>query len=277
MRWPNSHWLQKNHPDLHKSFLLPFSTIAAIPIWAVYVFGLMGCVVESIPEPPAKVTERLIPLLEDPEPDTRRTAALSLGKIGDPQCIPALVSALSDPDDQVRQWSAWALGTMSDSLSEQALMALVQRLTDPSESVKQAVVLALGRTTIPEDLLQVLTEAYDISTMTTQRTIIQTLSHFEFPFSYSLYLKALQSPDPMTRQAAIAGLGELGNRRGLPILRTHLLQDTSVGVRSEAAFRLGKLGSSADVAALKQAMETDSTPNVHFWASWALDQIVQHT
>jgi HEAT repeat protein len=237
----------------------------------------MGCIIESTPEPPEKVTEQLILLLEDPQPDSRRTAALSLGKIGDPQSMTALVSALSDPDDEVRQWSAWALGMMSPSLSEQALVGLVQRLTDSSDLVKQAVVLALGRTTIPEELMHVLTEAYTISTITTQRTIIQTLSHFEFPFSYSLFLQALQSPDPLTRQAAIAGLAELGDHRGLPILRTHLLQDKSVGVRSEAAFRLGKLGSRADVPALRQAMETDPTPNVHFWASWALAQIIQDT
>jgi HEAT repeat protein len=236
-----------------------------------------GCVIESIPVSPEKVTERLIPLLEDPQPDTRRTAALSLGKIGDPQSIPALVSALSDPDDEVREWSAWALGTMADSLSEHALVALVQCITDPSDSVKQAVVLALGRTTIPEELMQVLTEAYSISTIPTQRTIIQALSHFEFPSSYALFLQALQSPDHLTRQSAIAGLGELGDPRGLPILRTHLLQDKNVGVRSEAAFRLGKLGSSADVRALRQAMETDPTPTVHFWASWALGQIGQDT
>jgi HEAT repeat protein len=232
---------------------------------------------ESTSEPPEKVTERLVPLLEDSHPDTRRTAALSLGKIGNSQGIPALVSALADPDDQVRQWSAWGLGMMSDSLSEQAKVALIQRLTDPSDSVKQSVVLALGRTTIPEEFIQVLTEAYTISTIDTQRTIIQALSHFEFPFSYSLYLQALQSLDSFTRQTAIAGLGELGDQRALPILRTHLLEDTSVGVRSEAAFRLGKLGGSADAPALKQAMETDPTPNVHLWASWALAQIDQDT
>ena len=237
----------------------------------------MGCVIESIPESPEKVTDRLIPLLKDSQPDTRRTAALSLGKIGDPQSIPALVSALSDPDDEVRQWSAWALGTMSDSLSEQALVTLVQHLTDPSDTVKQAVVVALGRTTISEELMKVLPEAYTISTIATQRTIIRALSHFEFPFSYSLFLQALQSSDPLTRQAAIAGLSELGDRRGLPVLRTHLLKDTSVGVRSEAAFRLGKLGSSTDVPALREAMEADPTPNVHFWASWAIAHIGQDT
>ena len=193
-----------------------------------------------------------------------------LEKLAIHKSIPALVAALSDPDDKVREWSAWALGTMADSLSEQALVALVRRITDPSDSVKKAVVVALGRTTIPEELMQVLTEAYTISTIPTQRTIIQALSHFEFPSSYALFLQALQSPDHLTRQSAIAGLGELGDRRGLSILRTHLLQDTNVGVRSEAAFRLGKLGSSADVHALRQAMDTDPTPTVHFWASWAL-------
>lgn len=244
---------------------------------AICFFGLIGCVIESPPEPPETVTERLIPLLTDTQPDTRRTAALSLGKIGDPQSIPALVLALSDPDDQVRQSSAWALGTMGESLSDQSLVALVQHLMDPSDSVRKSVVLALGRTAAHEELLQVLTEAYAISTIDTQRTIIQSLAHFEFPFSYSMYLQALESPDSLTRQSAIAGLGELGDPRGLPFLRIHLLQDPSVGVRSEAAFRLGKLGTSADVVTLKQAMETDPTPNVHFWASWALAQIGPNT
>lgn len=212
-------------------------------------------------------------LLRDPQPDTRRTAALSLGKISNPQSISALVGALSDPDEEVRQWSAWALGNLEDSLPEEALVSLVQHVADPSDPVRQAVVLALSRTTISEEMLEVLTEAYTISTHATQLTIIQTLSQFEFPFAYELFLQALNSPDPLTRQTAIAGLGELGDPRGLLVLRTHLLQDSNVGVRSEAAFRLGKLGGPADRPALRQARETDPTPNVHFWATWSLKQI----
>ncbi len=212
-------------------------------------------------------------LLRDSQPDTRRTAALSLGKISDPQSISALVGALSDPDEKVRQWSAWALGTLEDSLPEEALVSLVQHVADPPDAVRQAVVLALSRTTISEKMMQVLTEAYTISTHATQLTIIQTLAQFEFPFAYELFLQALKSPDPQIRQAAIAGLGELGDPRGLLVLRTHLLQDSSVGVRSEAAFRLGKIGGVGDRPALRQARETDPTPNVHFWATWGLKQI----
>ena len=237
----------------------------------------IGCVIETTPESPALITERLINLLQDPQPDTRRTAALSLGKISDPQSISALVSSLSDPDEEVRQWSAWALGNLADSLSREALVGLVQHVADPSDAVREAVVLALSLTQISEEVLQVLGEAYTISTDATQLTIIQALAQFEFPFAYSVFIQALQSQDPLIRQTAIAGLGELGDSRGLLVMRTHLLQDSNAGVRSEAAFRLGKLGGPADIPALRQARETDPTPNVHFWATWSITQIAEET
>ena len=189
----------------------------------------------------------------------------------------ALVSALSDPDEEVRQWSAWSLGNFEDSLPKEALVGLVQHVADPSESVRQAVVLALRLTTISKELMQVLAEAYTISTHATQLTIIQTLAQFEFPFAYRIFIQALKSPDPLIRQTAIAGLGELGDSRGLLVIRTHLLQDSDVGVRAEAAFRLGKLGGPADEPALRQARDTDPTPTVHFWATWSLNQIAEET
>lgn len=254
-----------------------FSISLTVLIGSICLFEFSGCVLETKPNSPAEITERLIALLHDPQADTRRTAALSLGKISDPQSIPALISALSDPDEEVRQWSAWALGNLSGSLPQEALVGLIQLIADPSESVRHAVVFALGQTSISEEVILVLAEAYTISTPATQLTIIQTLAQFEFPFAYELFLQALKSPDPLIRQTAISGLGELGDPRGLLVIRTHLLQDSNVGVRSEAAFRLGKLGSSADLPALRQARETDPTPNVHFWATWSIAQIDQET
>ncbi len=237
------------------------------------LFALTGCVLETTPETSDQVTKQLIVLLSDPHADTRRTAALSLGKISNPISISALALALSDPDEEVRQWSAWALGNLNDSLPNEALVSLVQHVTDPSERVREAVVLALSQTTVSAEVMQVLAEAYSISTKATQLTIIQTLAQFEFPFAYNLFTQALKNPEPRIRQSAIAGLGELGDPRGLLHMRTHLLQDANVGVRSESAFRLGKLGGPADRPALRQARETDPTPNVHFWATWSLAQI----
>ncbi len=238
---------------------------------------MTGCVVETPPHSPSQVTETLVVLLQDPQPDIRRTAAQSLGKIGSPEAIPALISALDDQDEEVRHWSAWALGMTSETLPQHAVVGLIQKLSDSSPHVRQAASLALGRTSSPQELMKVLEEAYPISTPQTQQAIIQTLTHFEFPFSYSLFLKALKSPDAFTRQAGIAGIGELGDRRGIKMLRTHLLEDPNVGVRAEAAFRLGKLGGPADLTVLRKAKNTDPTPQVHFWSSWALDQIQEPT
>ena len=235
----------------------------------------MGCVRETPPESPSKITEQLVTLLNDPQPEVRRTAALSLGKISEPAATAGLIQSLSDPDEEVRQWSAWALGNLGDHLSQEGVMALVQSLADPSETVRQTAALALGRTTASEDALKVLGEASDIATPSTQQAIIQALSQFSFPFSYGIFLEATQSPEPFIRQGAVAGLGELGDRRVLPVLRTLLLQDPHVGVRAEAAYRLGKLGGKGEIAALKESRDNDPTPIVHFWASWALEQLIE--
>ncbi len=187
------------------------------------------------------------------------------------------MATLSDPDEEVRKWSAWALGNLADSLSQEAFVGLVQQVADPSDSVRQAAVLALSHTTISEEFIRVLAEAYTISTPPTQLAIIQTLAQFEFPFAYELFIQALNSNNPQIRQTAIAGLGELGDPRGLLVMRKHLLQDSNEGVRSEAAFRLGKLGGSDDLPALRQARDTDPTPTVHFWATWSMAQISEET
>ena len=236
-------------------------------------FSLSGCIVESEPESPEKITQRLASLLHDPQPDVRRTASLSLGKIADPSSISYLVESLSDPDEEVRQWSAWALGNMGDDLTEQSVVPLIRLLADPSDAVKQAAVLALSHTTLSKELIPVLLEAYSISTHSTRQALVLALSHFSIPASYELFLEASQSSDPFLRQAALAGLGELGDSRSLPVFRTRLLQDINVGVRAEAAYRLGKLGGKNEAAVLKQSRDTDPTPTVHFWSSWALGQI----
>lgn len=235
-----------------------------------------GCIQETSPESPAQISQRLLTLLHDPQPEVRRTAALSLGKISDPISIAGLVESLADKDEEVRQWSAWALGNLGDHLKQEAIVALVQSLADPSEEVKQTAALALGRTPASEDVLKVLEQALSISTPSTRQAIVQALSHFSFPFSYEIFLEAAQSPIPFTRQAAIAGLGELGDPRGLLVLRTLLLQDPNVGVRAEAAYRLGKRGGKKEIAALQQSRDSDPTPTVHFWSSWALGQLSEH-
>ncbi len=228
-------------------------------------------------EPRAHDVKTLVPvlaelLLHDPQADTRRTAALSLGKVADSNGIPALTTSLQDPDDLVREYSAWALGQMDTELPKNVALALIMALGDPSTGVKQAAATALGNALPQAEILPLLKQVLAISEVSTRRSVVQALSELEMPSSYKVLIDATKDEDPRVRQIAISGLGELADIRALTLFRKFLLNDPDEGVRTEAAFRIGILGGKNDIPALKQAVETDPTPNVHLWASWALKE-----
>ena len=213
-------------------------------------------------------------LLEDPNPDVRRTAALSLGKIAESNSITALVRSLNnDTDAKVREYSAWAIGQSGTRLSDKAALALVMALGDEIPTVKQAAAASLEQAEPQKNVLRLLREALTISEVETRVAVVHALSEFDTPSAYPLFIQALKDSDSQVRQASVAGLGELGDPRAVRIFRKLLLNDGSEGVRTEAAFRLGKLGTKADVYSLQKAIESDPTPNVHLWASWALREI----
>lgn len=230
-------------------------------------------------EPRSHDANTLVPVLvellaHDPLADTRRTAALSLGKVADSNGIPALTASLQDKDDLVREYSAWALGQIDTELPKNSALALIMALGDSSVGVKQAAAAALGNVMPQAELLNLLQQILSVSEVTTRRSVIQALSELEIPTSYQIFLDAMKDNDPRVRQLAISGLGELADLRALIIFRQYLLNDPDEGVRTEAAFRLGKLGGQDDIPVLKQAIEADPTPNVHLWASWALKEVM---
>jgi epoxyqueuosine reductase len=51
----------------------------------------------------------------------QRNAAVALGNQGDPEAVPALVSALEDPEPLVRAHAAWALGRIGGKKAQGAL------------------------------------------------------------------------------------------------------------------------------------------------------------
>jgi len=238
------------------------------------------CLIRCEPAPnqpdSSTVGPRLIQLLKDPSPDIRRTVALSLGKIGDTNGIPALQQSLrGDVDAQVREYSAWALGQIGDQLSEDAIIGLLTALGDADSAVKQAAASAFGHIGPQERAMHLLNEIFSISGADTRLAVIQTLREMDTPSAYPLYLTALQDPQPRIRQMAVSGLGELGDRRALPLIRNRLFKDEDEGVRSEAAFRLGKLGDHTDILALKKAIREDPSQSVQMWSNWALQEIEQ--
>src|ERR1700730_14034258 len=77
--------------------------------------------------------------------NTRKRAALALGRIGDERAVPTLVEVLqADSDSDVRQMAAFALGEIESPLGADALIAVLDDTNAPAE-VRARAVEALGK------------------------------------------------------------------------------------------------------------------------------------
>src|SRR5579875_2420054 len=114
---------------------------------------------EFQPRPGIGSSPELIPLLSLSEEEFRerfrhspikrtkrrgllRNVCVALGNIGDPQAIPALISALHDTEPLVRGHAAWALGRIGGKAAQQALAARLN--TEEDEEVRQEIRCALS-------------------------------------------------------------------------------------------------------------------------------------
>ncbi len=248
---------------LHNGFFLPAFFLIAVSLSA-------GCQAEAPVGDPQHVTSRLATLLlEDPSEEVRRTAALSLGKIGHVTAATALVQALSDPDSDVRAYSAWALGQIGEDVNDEAAVRLAGTLADRDRSVKRAAAQALGKIGPRQHVIAILTQVVAAGEAGSRRAAVDALAQLEARSAYPVLREALLDQDPAVRQGALAALGELGDRRILPDFRERLLFDTDPGVRTEAAYRLGKLGDHQELQALQEAAHDDPSPVVRVWAERA--------
>lgn len=264
----------RKHAETATTPLAAFFTLFLLTVGTLL---MIGCQAESTRMDPSTLTALLLELLQDPSPDVRRTAALSLGKIGHPAGTQGLIQALSDSDPLVRKYSAWALGQIGEEVSTEAAIALVSALGDEDVEVKHSAASALGNVGLRPPLIPLLIEGLKVGEVHSRQAVVEALMQLEGRSASSVLLDTLNDPDPRVRQGAIAALGELGDPTVRPAFRKLLLRDPNVGVRTEAAYRLGKLGDETDIPFLQKAANRDPTPIVHLWATWAINNISPDT
>jgi len=255
------------------AFRFNFPDISHQPYALCFLLLLSGCYGNTAATDPGAATSRLIPLLEDQDPQMRATAAQALGKIAAPDAAAALLRSLNDTDPAVRAMSAWALGNLGEDVLDQAGVELARRMDDPSPAVKQAAAQALGAVGSTQTIVELLTERLTHSDVETRRAAVQALTWLEAGSAYHVLIKALGDSDAQVRQGAVAALGEMVDPRSLPAIRDRLLKDTDAGVRGEAAYRLGKFGDRTIVPALRSVLARDPDAAVRRWTSWSLEQI----
>lgn len=75
------------------------------------------------------------------DPRVRRYLALTMGHMGDPRAIPALVEGLNDPDPENQIYTLWAMGSIGDA---SAVPSIVGRLGSSEPAVRKTAAYVLG-------------------------------------------------------------------------------------------------------------------------------------
>ena len=155
-------------------------------------------------------------------PDIRKEVYGALGYLGDPGSIPACVAGLNEPDEQVAAEAAAALGRLAARApgtpppgTDQAVAALVERAAGPMDS-----------SVVREQILEAMARIADPGFLPTFR------AH-----------AGANERVPAIRQAALRGIGLVGDLRDVEVVIDRLVNDPDAGVREFAADALGRIGS----------------------------------
>jgi HEAT repeat protein len=239
--------------------------------------SLASCVVSTdyAAPTPEQALPRLLAVLKDPNPEQRRTAAQSLGKIARKEAVPALMEALRDPDAGVRRHAAWALGMIGEEAAGPDRSPLASLLFDPDPGVREAAALALGLTGDTQAGIERLLDRVQepATPADAKRLAAASLGGMEARTAVPVLLKLLADRDAHVRRWAVAALGEIADQKTVAQLSRVLTKDPDPGVRIEAAFRLGKFGGEAARPALTAALK-DANADVRRLAKAALEELV---
>ena len=97
----------------------------------------------------SEVAAALVPMLRDPVPEVRWTAANALGRVADPTAISPLAEVLADEYGEVRRQAALSLGYLGAETAREALLGLASG--DPVAAVREAAAYAAGLLDAPAD------------------------------------------------------------------------------------------------------------------------------
>lgn len=179
----------------------------------------------------------------------RAAAADQLGDVKDDderaRAAAALGAALGDERWEVRAQVALSLGDVGGPAEVDALLA---RLRDDRSEVRQSAVIALGRMKAAA-AFDALVEALKDGPADVRFQAASSIAEIDPKRAYDPLIDAVRDGDPEVRANVAAALGELGDKRAAGWL-AELLDDSNAETRFEAAFALARLSDARAVEPL---------------------------
>jgi HEAT repeat protein len=203
-------------------------------------------VLSAAPSEAAKPTfDDLLANLKSPNARTRQEAAAALGDSRRREAVSHLAAVVRDPEPQVRLEVVRALGELRDT---SAVPALVTVLKDGDPDIREEAVGALvelycerERTAPVDRFLRMLADESERSSVPLYTTVD--------PSVHRALGDAVKDPDAAIRMEAAFALGILGGSTEMAAL-AGALQDADADVRGAAATAIGKAGNAEDGKAL---------------------------
>ncbi len=228
-----------------------------------------------VPQPPAerlRQTPELSPQaalqqLQDPDPEKRRVACVTLAAARDPSTAQALLNATGDPIPVVRATALAAYRAVEGPRAKERLIQALHQDLDREVRWQAAAELeALRDPSAVPDLIEALEDRDPLVRI----GAAEALKGIPDPRALQPLIRALKDKDTGVRRAATEGLGKIGDRAAVPAL-TRVLFHHDFQTRRRAAEALAKLKDPASGPALARTF-TDWDPKVRQVATNALVQ-----
>jgi HEAT repeat protein/MFS-type transporter involved in bile tolerance (Atg22 family) len=199
----------------------------------------------------ALASDHLLRALHDPSPRVRRQAALSIGKLNDPDATASLVAFVRDRPELVEEETLDALGDLQAS---DAVPVVARMMHDPRAYLRRQAARTLGRIGSPDAVGPLCRAATEEGDPDLRRAAVQALRLLDSPEADSVIGSALLDSHQSVRTAAAEAVGELQRRHLAPALRecltVHGLENAA-----EVAYALGCVGEADDLRLILDAAD----------------------
>ncbi len=217
-----------------------------------------------------RVRDPLIRALRTHDWIVRMHAVKALGRLQDPQSVPALIPLLQDKVKAVREEVSSALA----AIGEASIPALLQALAHQEWLVRLHAVESLGKTRSQKAVEPLLSVIFNDGDSAVREDAVRALGDIGHPQAVEFLFTAMKEPG--LRTLAVEALGRIGDRRAVPVLMEVVTGTNPPEVtravagcgdqwneefltRGAAVRALGAIGDEAALPALVAALEPTFT------------------